>query len=335
MPPAAPASRVCPNCSTLLPVGSRQCPGCKLEVARMPAFAAAKRAAQQRGIQATRVEKKRHFHIPISPKMVMLVVFLALLGAGGWWLFGPKPPRYLQFPGTAQAAVQSLLTHISAGTDPEYLKAYDLIADSARNRRASDEKGDYQQLFHGINGYLAGEFGAGWADTAKIVPDPADPTVMVATVGVETLHIHTAQQTPPDRMTPYGPHYGITGIDEFDILYAADLRKFAVIEDIVGGFVGQGSLNDLKTVLGAGGPNPHWPKMLRKISMLATLRNPHAATARSTLQIWVYRDDPVVRRRLDLVQNDPRYDPRVIEVAKEILANKVPEEELDAVGISH
>jgi hypothetical protein len=305
----------------------------------MDSFAAAKRAARERGIKTTEVQSRRELPAFLRPAtLVKTFIFLVVVGGIallGYHFFGPKPPRYLTMPNTAEAAVQQLLTHISAGTDPEYLAAYALIADSARNPRADDEKGDYQQLFHAMNAYLSGEFGNGWAGNAKLAADPADASVVVATVGVETLRIHTAQQTPSEKMSAYGPHYGVTSIDDFDVAYAAELRKTAVIEDIVGGIAGQGSLNDLRTVLGAGGPNPHDPKMIQKIGMLVVLRNPRTATARSTLQTYPLRADPVIRNRLSMVQNDARYDPHVMEIAKEILIDKVPEEELDAVGVPH
>jgi len=199
MPPAVPSARVCPNCRNAVPPGSRQCPACKLEVAKMAAFAAAKRAAQQRGIKEVEVEKPR-FRINVSPGVVSLGVFLAILVVGGVYLFRPKPPRYLAFPGTANDAAQALLTHINGGTDPEYLKAYDLIADSARDPKASDEKGDYTQVFHVMNKYLSAEFGNDWITQTKFAADPADPNVVVAKVAMETLRIHVQQQTPEAKM---------------------------------------------------------------------------------------------------------------------------------------
>jgi hypothetical protein len=298
----------------------------------MSAFAAAKRAAQQRGIKEAAAEKSRS-RIRVSPGVVTLIIFLLLLGGGATWLFWPKPPRYLQFPATAEEAAKTLLTHISAGTDPEYLKAYALIADSARNPKSNDEQGDYTQVFHAMNLYLSGEFGSDWPAQTKLAADPADTTVIVAKVSLETLRIHVQQQTPADKMSQYGPHFGITGVDDFPPQDAADMRQMAGIEGILRGVAGEGAVRNLQTILGAGAGNRHQPRMVKKMGLLAVNRDPRKATSRSVLQMYPLREDPVVRARLLSISQDDRYDPDVRERAKLIVDNRVPEEDLIAAGV--
>ena len=123
--------------------------------------------------------------------------------------------------------MQQFFTHIAAGTDDEYNKAYALIAPSMRNPKADDEAGDYRQLFNSVNKYLTGEFGDNWDQTAKYAPDPANPDLMIATVGLETLHVPVAQQTPPEIMggNEANAHYAIIGIQEFNIQEASGFRS--------------------------------------------------------------------------------------------------------------
>ena len=328
-------SRTCPSCQAPYSSTARICPKCKLEVAKMPAFAAAQRAALTRGIKTTKVESApaSRFSTAAIVKGSVYTLLFALCVWLGFHYFGPKPPRYLQFPATANDATQALLNHIAAGTDPEFDKAYFLIADSARNTRASDERGDYLQIFDVMNNYLTGEFGDTWASQAKIAPDPADPNTMIVKVALETLHIHVAQQSPPDKLAAYGPHFGITGIYEFDTSQAFEFRKMAGIEGVVGGIAGQGAVNNLETILGANANNRHQPPMVKKVNLLAENRNPHSTTWRSVLQMYPIRQDPVVHGRLMTIVNDERYDLAPRQKAKDILEDKVTEEDLAAIGL--
>lgn len=333
MPPSVPVSRrMCPNCQTAVPAGGRQCPACKLDVAKMAAFAAAKRAAQQRGIKEVEVEKPR-FRVHVSPGVVMLVVVLLLVAGGATWLFWPKPPRYVQFPATAEGAAKALLTNVAAGTDEGYLKAYGLIADSARNPDKDDEKGDYQQVYHVMNRYLAGEFGSDWLTQATFAADVVDPDTIVVKVSLETLRIHVRQQTPEEKMPKYGLHYGVTGVDDFGPENAAAMRKMAGIEGVIRGVAGEGAVHDLQLVLGAAGGQRNQPRMVRKIDLLAVNRDPRTATWKSIIQLYPLRDDPVVQARLAAIATDERYDNELRAKAKSVLNNRVAEEDLAAAGV--
>ena len=334
MPPAA-STATCPNCHAAISPGSHQCRVCKLEVSKMAAYAAAKKAAQQRGIKTTAVQTRE---VPAwrSPgNIIKVVILLAFLGGIGWLghhILGPKPPRYLQFPATAQDAAQVFLTRISGG-DATYDNAYALIADAARSPTANDDRGDYVQIFHIVNEYLAAEFGPDWITQTKFAPDPDDPKKIIATIALETLHIRTAQQTPPDKMQQNGPHFGILGIEEVDVSYAGDLAQMAVIRDLIRAGAGQGALNNLDTIIGANEANRHKPRFIKKMELLQVLRNPRATTGRSVLQAYALRDDPVIKARLKAIVGDERYDPPPREKATEVLADKVDEAELIGIGL--
>src|SRR5215468_5211823 len=108
------AGRKCPNCGAVVPAGRRQCLSCKLEVSKMDGFEAAQRAARQRGVKKTEIETNAPKWWQ-RPGFYVKVVLLLLVVGGAYWFFQPKPPRYLQFPGTAQGAAEALTRHIAAG----------------------------------------------------------------------------------------------------------------------------------------------------------------------------------------------------------------------------
>jgi hypothetical protein len=334
MPPAPPAV-ACPNCYAAVAPGTSRCQVCKLEVSQMAAYAAAKKAAQQRGIKSTAVETNETpaWRNPVTLiKTVILLALLAGVGGLGYHFFGPKPPRYLPFPATAQDATREFLTRLCAG-DAAHDGAYALIADAARNPRADDIRGDFLQVFHNLNDYLTAEFGNQWITQTKLAPDPADPNLIVAKVALETLHIRTAQQTPPDKMQQYGPHYGILGIDEIDVSWAADLRQMGAITGIVGGIAGRGAVNNLNIIIGASEGNRHLPKFLKKMELLQILRNHWTATWKSVVHTCPFRDDPVVQARLTDIKNNDQYEPQVRDYARKVLEDKVAEEDKIAAGL--
>jgi hypothetical protein len=334
MPPTA-STATCPNCNTVLTPGSRQCRVCKLEVSKMAAFAAAKQAAQKRGIKTTAVETGQVPAWRSPANMIKVVCLLAFLGGLGWLgyhFFGPKPPRYLQFPATAQEAAQLFLTRVNGG-DATYDSAYVLIADSVRSKKASDDRGDYVQIFHIVNEYLTAEFGQDWITQTKFAPDPADPNKIIAKVALETLHIRTAQQTPPDKMQQDGPHFGILGIEEVDVSYVGDLQQMAVIRDLIRAGAGQGALSNLDSIIGSNEANRHQPKFIKKMELLQVLRNPRATNWRVVLQSYPLRDDPVIKARLTAIVGDDRYDQTPRDKAKEVLADKVDESEMTGIGL--
>jgi len=301
----------------------------------MAAFAAAKKAAQQRGIQATAVqsgETPAWRNPGTIVKTVFLLAFLAGIGWLGYHFFGPKPPRYLQFPSTARDAAQLFLTRVNGG-DATFDQAYFLIADSARSPKASDDRGDYMQVCHTVDLYLAAEFGQDWITQTQLAPDPADPTIIVAKVALETLRIHTAQQTPPDRMAQYGPHFGILGIEEVDVAYAGELQHISAILNVVEGVAGTAALNNLKTIIGAYESNRHLPLFIKKMELLSVLRNPHSATWKSIVQTDPMRNDPVVQARLAAIVQDDRYSSDVRDYAKKALEDKLTDEDKAAVDL--
>ena len=172
-----------------------------------------------------------------------------------------------------------------------------------------------------------------WLTHTKLAHDPADPAIIVVTVGPETLRIHTAQQTPKEKIAEQGPHFGITSIDNFDIADAADMQQIAGIEGFIGGVAGQGAVDNLEKVFGAFAANRRQPPMIKKIGLLSVNRDPRTASARSILHTHPFRNDPVVRNRLDMITKDQRYDNAVRERARMVLDDNVPLEELISVGL--
>jgi hypothetical protein len=336
MPPpssAAPARPTCPNCHAAVAPGRRVCSVCRLEVSKMAAFAAAKKAAQQRGIKGTQVETRGPavWRNPAVIKLAILLLFVGSIAYLGYHFFGPKPPRYIQFKPTAVEAVREFLTLVNAG-DEAHFRAYDLVADSAR-QGMDDPGGSFRQVFHNVNEYLSAELLKEWMSKTDLAADPNHPDLIVAKIDIETLHIRTAQVTPPDKLQKYGPHYGIVGIEEVSVYDAADLQKWAIIGDYVGAAGGQGAMENLTSILSAGAANRHQPPFIKKIGLLMALRNPRSCNWRTVVQINPMRTDPVIEARLKAIVFDVRYDASVRTVAQEVLDDKVSEEEKTAVGM--
>ncbi len=333
--PPTQTRQTCPNCHAAIPKGARACTVCKLEVAKMPGYAAAKKAAQQRGIKTTSVETRRAPLVSTGTiiKAAILLLVLGGIAFAAYELLKPKPPRYLKFPATAENSSMQFLTHISKGEDKDYDQAYGMIADSVRNPKADDEIGDYRQVFHIMNLYLRNEFGNDWITKTQVAADPADPNLIIAHVSLETLHIRVANQTPTEHQKDWGSHYAILGIDEFDI---ADAAKFKSNEGLFGAMrmLGAGgSVGQLKEILGSSGEPNNEPLMQKKLRLLPVVENPHIATWKSVVLLWNARKDPVVRARLEQITTDARYDPEIQRKADEVLKDKTSEEDRIAAGV--
>ncbi len=333
---AATPGRACPNCGKFVPARRVLCPSCQLATSKMAGFEAAKRAAQKKGVASAKDDAPA----PLwrRPVPVIAVLLAVLIGAGIYAKFSaPKVPEWSKFPSTREDAVQQFLTHIAAGTDDEYNKAYALIAPSQHDPKANDESGDYRQLFNYVNKYLTGEFGDNWDKTAKIAQDATNPDLMVATVGLETLHVPVTQQTPTEIMggNENNAHYAIIAIQEFNILDAAGFRSNEAQTAVVKSIAGQGAIDNLQTVMGAMGGTRRENPMQKKYRLLPILRNPREATWQAVVQTWPLRKDPVIRNRMEQIAGDDRYDPQVKKTAKEVLTDSVSDEELIAVGVDN
>ena len=331
--------RSCPNCAAFVPLDQPRCSSCKLEVSKMQAFAAAKEAARQRGMKGTKVVAERSLGqmIGTGAKYAFLILLVGAVAAGGWWLFKPRPPRYLKFAATGQAAVTEFMTDISGGGDPQLDAAYGLLADSVRDPKENDH-GDYLQIYDELNNYLAGEFGSDWITRLKVTADPADPNLFAAHIGPETLHVRVAQQTPADKMKEQGEHYGIMQIEEFSVTLAADFRQMEGIKGVLRAYpgAGNGAVEMLDKVLGASGAAPHnAPMIVKKVRLLAVIRNPREVSSQAILLTYPLRNDPVVKARLAQIAGDERYDTPERQRAKEVYDDKVPEEELISVGLGN
>lgn len=322
--PTAPSKpgRTCPNCSAFVPVGRRSCISCRLEVSKMDGYLAAKNAAKKRGFATTQVENSGPPFFLRPGFIIKTLVVLAIVG-GVAYLFRPKPPRYSFFPQSPTATVQDFLQDISAGDDKGFDRAYALVPDSVRDPKDSDEHENYVQIYDEMNKYFSAEFGPDWMTQTQLNPDPKDPNIIVAHVALETIHIHTADAVPADKKGQYGSRFGVTGIDEFNVAWAADFRQMEGIYGVVNGLTGSHSASDLiKSVAGTGMNNRHAPPMVKKIAILEVLRDPRNLNYRDVVQAYPFRTDPVVQNRLKMVASDSRYDDKVRQVAQECLDDR-------------
>ncbi len=325
MPTAPPKpGRTCPNCSAFVPADRRACISCRLAVEKMDGFLAAQKAAKRRGFARTDVENSGppfFLRVGFIIKAIFLLAIVAIVG----YFFIPKPPRYMAFPNSPTGTVQQFLQDISAGDNPGFDKAYTLVPDSIRNLKNSDEHGDYVQIYDEMNKYFAGEFGTDWLTQTTFAADPNDPNVVVASVALETLHIHTADQVPPDKKSQQGSHFGITGIDEFSIAWAADFQQ---MEGIMGSLhmltFGSGAGEQISGLISSFENNRHVAPMVKKIGVLEALHNPRNINYRQVMQAYPFRTDPVMRNRLALVTKDERYDEQTRSLAQQVLDDKGP-----------
>ena len=93
------------------------------------------------------------------------------------------------------------------------------------------------------------------------------------------------------------------------------------------------NLQGILAAAGNGGRNRYETRMQTKLRLLPNLRDPRAAFRRTVLETWVVRKDPVIRRRLEMIAGDSRYETATRDSAKAVLNDDVPEEELIAISV--
>src|ERR1051325_9416031 len=154
-----PGTRTCPACSAVISAKARACPICKLEASKMDAFAAAKRAAAQRGVRKTSVEGQAPpFYMQLLKPIVIVpaIIVLAVI------YFITKPgaaPPWTRFPTTPTGAAQALFADIEKDDAKAIEHAYSLLSPSVKDPKAEDEQGQYGQIFRTLDRYLAAEIG--------------------------------------------------------------------------------------------------------------------------------------------------------------------------------
>ena len=340
MPAEPSSSRRCPNCDTPVASDRTRCPSCKLEVSMMDKFAAAKHAAQTRGLR-TRVESQEQPTPPlISPRLIRAAVFMILLAtvAGGiirYTMFRPQP--WESYPTSAEEAVTKLMKYIGEDSDNSLAQAYDLVGQEMSKDKTGDIRGRYLQLFHVAAKYLSGEFGSAWPSTVKIEVAKDDPNRFIVHIGLETLHIRTSLQTPADqRSDPAKLHYAVLAIEEFDINDAGKLQQMAGITGYINLYGAQGSVNQLNDILTArGGDINRETTMETKMRLLPVLRNPNANSLKiATTLAWKVRRDPVIQARLKSIVDDGRYPGDVQNTARQVLDGTLSEEDRIAAGLN-
>ena len=165
--------------------------------------------------------------------------------------------------------------------------------------------------------------------------DSTDPhiRVLIAKVGLETLHIRVQQETPADKLALQGKHFGVLGVDEFNRNDAEGFQQMEGIMGVVGGVAGEGAVDNLKTIISVGGRRPRETMMQTKVRMLPIIGNPREVSRRAIVMTWPVREDPVVRNRLAAIMEDGRFDKEVRDTAKRVLEGTIDETERAAVGV--
>ena len=333
MPSTPSTARICPACNAPVSPSARSCPICKLEVARMDAFAAAKQAAANRGMKTTKIETDRppfYSHL-LRPVVILPVILAALLI---YYLTRPAPPpAWTQFPRTPVDAARAILTDIAKDNNKFNEHAYSLIAPSVHDPQNENEKGQYFQIFTTMCHYLDQECGGGWINAVTFEADKADPTAISAHIGIETLHIHTALQTPADKLNDTNAHYAVIDIAEFSIADAAGFSSAGIATGLLRSYGATGSIRDLESIKAAFGGHLRETPMQTKLRVLPVLRDPRSAKPYTVLQAWRARTDPVIRHHLDQITHDGRYDLEVQAIAQQILDGTVPEEVRVGAGL--
>jgi hypothetical protein len=334
MPTTAPQAKRCPNCDANLPINGRRCTVCKLEFSQMPAFAAAKRAAQQKGLNSTQIisPSAPWWRTVLRPNVLIPAILLIL--ALYYFTRPAPPPPWAAFPPTRLDAAQKFLADIASGQDAGFDRAYALISPSVHDPQLDDEIGHYRQLFYVMYSYLSGEFGDDWGKNATLELDPKDPNVIIAHVDVETLHLRMVEQTPPAKLTPTNHHWALAGVDEFDVHDSGKYLKMAGIKGVLRGEAGQGAVNNLESIIGAMGGGLHETHMQTKIRLLPLLHNPRTVNKYEVFQTWPVRKDPVIRRRLQAIVDDGRYNSEIQDIAKRVLNDSITDEELIAAHVN-
>ncbi|HUO11098.1 MAG TPA: zinc ribbon domain-containing protein [Phycisphaerae bacterium] len=330
--PQQPSIRRCPNCGAVVPKTATNCVSCKMDVARMDTFKAARGAATRRGIITTEVQSAAPPFWRSPGLIAALVVLLCIGGFIAWRLTRPAPPPpWARFPTSQDTLVDQMFHDIAVGDDPGYDKAYALLSPAAHNPDDADELGHYRQLYHEIFKYL-NNFDSTWVQNMKIEHDPDNPDTMLVHVGPETLHVTTRLETPADKVNDTNKHYAVGNIAEYDVSDAAAMSSTEAQKAVIRSMAGQGAINNIEAISGAGG-HAHETPMQAKMRLIPLYLDPRHVNNYEIYHAWPLRKDPAVRWALERMTQDQRYVPEAQGIAKEVLDEKVSEEELIAAGV--
>jgi len=305
-----------------------------MEVAKMEEFAAAKKAAEAKGLGKTVVigNQKSLWRRWVRPEVIVLAVLVVVMV---WWMTRPgPPPAWTRFPDSPMEAAEQLVRLVAMETNESSDKAYALVPPAARDADMEDEQGLYRQLFLTMNHYLRDEFGADWMTRATFAVAKENADVIEVHIDAETLHVRTVLVTPSEKQNETNRRYGIAGISEFDVRDAAGFQKMGAISGVTRGYGGEGAVGNLQAVLAAGARQRE-SAMQTKLRLLPILRDPRRANGNrfALIQTWKVRQDPVIRQRLEMIANSDLYDREIQQTAKDVLRDAVPEEELIAAGV--
>ncbi len=323
-------ARECPKCGSLVPAGHVRCLVCRLERSKMDEVEA--ELAPQRRKEQARAERGPAWW---QSKWALAVMGVLVVGAVVLALAPGRPgrPAWLDYPLGKEGAVKDFLAAVGTGRDADRVDAYKMIAPSAKKPDDREDEKRYEQIFVEMDKYLDGEFGTGWPAEVKVEESGEDSNLMLAHIGAETLHVRVEMQTPLKVARSGNEHYAITGVDEFDVNDAGGFQKTeAIMGSLQALGASKGQVEQLGSVIAAGRPR-HETRMQTKVRLLPTLRNPRLLSRRVLLETWIVRKDPVIRRRLEMIAGDGRYEQATRDSAKAVLNDDVPEEELIAISV--
>ena len=113
--PATTSEKRCPNCHAVVPSGSSRCVSCKLEVAQMANFAAAKKAALKKGLR-TDIEEARRNWRPFLLRVFLAMLILLPVGLVSYYMM-TRPEPWEKFPTSRVAAAEKLMGLIATDND--------------------------------------------------------------------------------------------------------------------------------------------------------------------------------------------------------------------------
>lgn len=356
----------CPACNTLLTKGMKHCPECGMEVAKMKEYILAmqhakKRAAEQKKSGGTAVAP-----MPAARKIVpvgqmesgeeraksgmnrellragvwVLVIIAAIAGGVTAYqkLMAPGEP-WRAYPTDPRALLVKFIQIVHTDTLKEHDKAYDLISLQRRDEKDTKQKDDYMQLFHDMHKYYSTLFGDNYVNEVRFEPENGNTdtaTTWIGRIRNETMTIDIEPQTPADKKKSGQPeHWGIVAIREFPLGNSSRSRQIGGIEGMLKGIGAGGSARQIQGIAGLGTDLSRMTPAEIKQMLLPIITDPRATgLTQNIYRTWVVRKDQTVRDALQQITEDPRYSQRDQEVARQVLTDKAPEEELIAVGVT-
>ncbi len=355
----------CPACHAVLTRGMRECPQCKMEVARMKDYVMAmrhaqKKAAEQKSSGASAPIGKARTIVPASQleqndneqrarssmnhEMMRaakyLIALIVVIVAGIWvyQTFFKTVDPWLNYPTDQRALLTKFFQIVHTDNRKEHEKAYALISLYRRDAKDDTQHGQYLQLFHDVDRYFITLFGPNYINEIRFEPEGnvPDAATWIAAVRTEKMTIDLEPQTPPDKQKPGEPkRWGIVAIREFPLGNSSRSQQMGAIGGVLRGLGAGGSAEQIQGIAAVTTDFSRMSPAEIKQTLMPIITNPRATgLIRGIYQTWYVRKDPTIRATLESILTDARYPDEVKRVAKQVLDERVPEEELIGMGVN-